>query len=130
LSEPAGIAISGNNLYIANYESGTIGEYGLNGSPVNASLISGLHDPNGIAISGNNLFVAENQLFEAFENNGTIGEYTTSGTTVNATLIAGLTGLTSIAISPEPSAGALAGLGAAALISLRLARTLRPKHRF
>ena len=78
------------NLYVANgydgYEGNNIGEYQLNGSTVNASLISsGLDDPNGIAISGNDLFVV-NQF------NSTIGEYTTSGATVNASLITGLNG--------------------------------------
>jgi hypothetical protein len=36
------------NIYVSN--GNTIGEYGLNGSTVNASLISGLDNPWGIAI--------------------------------------------------------------------------------
>jgi len=63
--------------------NGTIGEYGLDGSVVNASLITGLDFPNSIAISGNDMFVV-NYL------SGIIGEYTTSGATVNASLITGM----------------------------------------
>ena len=59
------------NLYVGD-SSTTIGEFGLDGSTVNRSLIMGLHLPDGIAISGNDLFVANGA-------NGTIGEYTTSG---------------------------------------------------
>lgn len=66
------------DIYVANYENGTIGEYGLDGSTINASLISGLDNPNAVAISGNDLFVV---------NGSGVGEYTTSGATVNASLI-------------------------------------------
>ena len=80
------------NLYVANGNSGTIGEYGLDGRIVNASLITGLSGPAAIAISGRHLFVAN-------AGNGTIGEYTTAGATVNASLITGLGTPASIAIS-------------------------------
>ena len=56
------------NIYVANGND-TVGEYGMDGSVVNAALISGLDDPGSIAISS----------------------------------------------VPEPSAGALAGLGATSL---------------
>ncbi len=66
------------DIYVANGNNNTIGAYGLDGSTVNARLVSsGLDDPTGIAVSGNDLFVAN------FLNNA-IGEYTTSGQTVNA----------------------------------------------
>src|SRR5580704_9675308 len=55
LDSPNGIAISGDDLFVANAGSGTIGEYTLSGATVNASLITGLDDPTGIAISGTNL---------------------------------------------------------------------------
>jgi hypothetical protein len=57
-----------------------VGEYNLNGTPVNTSLITGLNVPSGIVVSGGNLFVAN-------AGSGTIGEYTTSGATVNASLL-------------------------------------------
>jgi hypothetical protein len=73
-----GIAISGSDLFVANYGGKYIGEYTTSGATINASLIS-LYAPIGIAVSGDDLFVV---------NRGTdsVGEYTTSGATVNATL--------------------------------------------
>lgn len=101
------------NIYVANGGGTTIGEYRMDGSVVNASVISRLYvlnAPWGITISGNDLFVANS-------GSGTVGEFTTSGATVNASLVSGLDAPTGIAISPvpEPSGSALAGLGAAAL---------------
>ena len=60
LPGPVGIAISGNNLFVANFAygnpgGGSIGEYTTSGATVNASLIRGLDSAWGIAISGNNL---------------------------------------------------------------------------
>jgi hypothetical protein len=65
--------------------------------------------PIGIAIFGDDLFVVSAVK-------GTVGEYTTSGGMVNASLISGLVAPHGIAIGPvpEPSSGALAGLGAVA----------------
>ena len=37
LNDPFGIAVSGSNLFVANYERGTIGEYTTSGAVVNAS---------------------------------------------------------------------------------------------
>jgi DNA-binding beta-propeller fold protein YncE len=82
------------NIYVANGLNGTVGEYGLDGSPVNASLISGLDYPVGIAISGSDLYVAN-----GYDGNNTIGEYTTSGAVVNTSLISGLNGPWGIAVS-------------------------------
>jgi DNA-binding beta-propeller fold protein YncE len=50
LNQPNGIAISGGNLFVTNFETGTIGEYTLSGETVNASLISGLNQPTDIAV--------------------------------------------------------------------------------
>ena len=78
-------------IYVANYGSGTIGEYTTAGATVNASLVSGLNGL-GLAVSGGDLFVAN-------VNAGTIGEYTTAGTTVNAALVSGLDSPFGIAVS-------------------------------
>ena len=72
LLQPAGIAVSGDKLFVVDESANTIGEYTTSGATVNFSLISGLSFPSGIAVSGGNLFVAEGF-------NGRIGEYTTSG---------------------------------------------------
>lgn len=92
LNYPINIAVSGSDLFVVNFGSGTISEYTTSGSLVNASLISGLQDPQGIAISGSDLFIT-NQ-------NGPIAEYTTSGATVNPSLITGINGtIVSLAVS-------------------------------
>ena len=98
------------DLYISDTGNNTIGEYTLSGATVNASLITGLSSPSDLAIYGDDLFVVNS-------GSGTVGEYGLDGSTVNASLISGLNGPSDIVISPapEPSAGALAGLGAAAL---------------
>jgi hypothetical protein len=69
-------------IFVVNQGSGTIGEYTLSGTTINASLISGLQSPTGMAISGSYLYVAQE--------NGTLKEYTTSGKLVNPALITGL----------------------------------------
>lgn len=75
-----GLAVSGNDIFVANYLQGTVGEYTTDGAVVNASLISGLIAPNGVRIIGNNLFVCSY---------GTVGEYTLTGQVVNGSLIKG-----------------------------------------
>jgi hypothetical protein len=74
---------AGAQIYVTNFAKGTVGEYNLDGTVVNAKLISGLAEPIGIAISGSTLYVSNNQI-------GTIGEYTTSGKTINAKLLSAL----------------------------------------
>ncbi len=90
LDMPAGLALAGNRLFVAN-EGGTVGEYTTSGATVNASLIS-IGIPVGIAVSGNKLFVVDRA-------NGTIGEYTTSGAVVNASLVSGLDSPFGLALS-------------------------------
>ena len=62
---------------------------------------------------------AHGQIFVTNGAAGTIGEYTTSGATVNASLVSGLNGPIGIAVVPEPSAWALLGIAAAALLAFR-----------
>jgi hypothetical protein len=89
----------GQDIFVSNSSTGTIGEYTTSGATVNASLISGLNAPAGIAVSGSNLFIANFASGITPADNGTVGEYTTSGATVNASLISGLNGPTGIAVS-------------------------------
>ena len=96
LSGPQGIAISGNQVFVANYVAGTIGKYNLDGSVVNGSLISGLIGPEGIAINGTNLYVA---TWGNGTGNGAVGKYTVNGAVVNAALISGLYSANGLAIA-------------------------------
>jgi hypothetical protein len=88
LTNPAGIAVSGSDLYVTDFGTtttqGFVGKYTTSGDVVNTSLITGLKGPFGIAVSGSDLFVANSLT-------GIIGHYTTSGTVVNSSLISGLT---------------------------------------
>jgi PEP-CTERM motif len=119
LFSPSGIAISGNNLFVAS-TFGAIGEYTTSGATVNALLIRFLNYPIGLAVSGNDLFVAD-------ESAGVIGEYTTSGATVNASLISGGNGNPlGIAVVPEPETLLLLCFGG--LIAFCRARLLRPER--
>src|ERR1700683_1655609 len=91
-------------VFVTNAGNNTIGEYTTSGSPVIASLISGLSEPNAIAVSGSDMFVGKISA-------GTIGEYTTSGSTVNASLISGLSAPAGIAVSGSDLFVANAGAG-------------------
>jgi hypothetical protein len=88
LTNPYGLLLSGNNLYVSQDFGATnsVGEYNAsNGAPINAQLI--VTNPNGayqVALSGNNLFVAGYQQ-------RTVGEYdATTGAVINANFITGL----------------------------------------
>jgi hypothetical protein len=52
LNYPEGIAVSGSDIFVANYSSSTIGEYTTAGVPVGSGTLvsSGLNDPWGIAV--------------------------------------------------------------------------------
>jgi DNA-binding beta-propeller fold protein YncE len=114
LALAGGVAVTlmAQDLYVANSGNNTIGEYGLDGRIVNASLITGLGNPAGMAISGNDLFVvdSENDIVDKFD------EHTTAGTTVTKFLIIGLNAPTAIAVTPVPKPGALA-LAAVGLVA-------------
>jgi hypothetical protein len=86
-------------IFVSNFGGNSIGEYNLDGTAINASLILGLNDPQDIAISGSRLFVTN-------LDSGTIGEYTTSGTAINPSLVSGLNEPTYLVVEtvPEPSA--------------------------
>ena len=91
LQDPTGIAVSGADIFVTNYNSAnntsSIGEYTTSGATVNASLITGLQNLMGIAVSGSDIFVVNDNFVN---NTSSIGEYTTSGATVNASLVTGL----------------------------------------
>jgi len=83
--EPYGLALSGNNLYVANNYGGTVGAYNATtGEAIAGFSLGGLNSPYGLAVSGNNLYVSS-------ANNNTVGEYdATTGAVINASFIIGL----------------------------------------
>ena len=51
LGAPAGLALLGNTLFVANLVSGTVGEYdATTGEVIKANFITGLGNPEGIAV--------------------------------------------------------------------------------
>ena len=74
-------------IYVTNGDTGTVGAYKLDGTPINAALITGLQHPQGLAVSDGYIYVATSDFTNS---GGTIGKYTTSGATVNAALLSGL----------------------------------------
>src|SRR5215469_12867135 len=60
LHTPTGLAVSGNNLFVANRGDGTVGVYdSRTGAPNNPQLITGLKQPTGLAFTGNTLYVSD-----------------------------------------------------------------------
>ena len=91
LYSPHAPVISGSHLYIANAGNGTVGEYNLDGSVVNAALISGLTQPSALSVANGYLYVSS--LGVGGGNLGKVGEYdATTGTPINAALLSGLGG--------------------------------------
>jgi hypothetical protein len=74
------ILVSSTNGFVTR---GTVGEYNLNGTPINSRLLTGLYAPGPIATDGTDFFVADRYQ-------GIIGEYSMSGATINSTLVSGL----------------------------------------
>jgi hypothetical protein len=83
LEVPSGLAVDGNNLFVAD-ERGTVGKYNATtGAAINAGFITGLNDPIGVAVWGKTLFVA---------NSGgvSVGAYDAdTGKVINANFITG-----------------------------------------
>ena len=52
LTYPATLAVSGNNLFVSNFQGTTVGEYdATTGAAINASFITGLTNPSGLAVA-------------------------------------------------------------------------------
>jgi hypothetical protein len=117
LEIPTALAIDGQYLYVVDNGPGTIGKYNLDGTVVNAALVTGLSGgfrTGHIAILGNSLFVADS-------GKGVVGEYdATTGATINAALISGLSYPVGLAVVPEPSSALLAFGGMLGLLGLVL----------
>ncbi len=84
-------------IFIANVRDNTVGEYSLDGTVINASLITGLTFPVGVAVSGGFLYVT-NSGATGF-GDGFVGKYTIAGAAVNASLITGLASPVGVVVS-------------------------------
>ncbi len=90
---PVGLAISGNDLFVADEQSGTISEYNAtSGALINGSLVTGFAGVAGLAISGSNLFALS-------VSQGAVNDYTTAGTLIASGLVTGLNNPWGIAVS-------------------------------
>jgi hypothetical protein len=69
-------------IFVTDQYTGTVGEYGLDGTTINPALISDLIDASGITASGSDVF--------ATRDNYTVNEYTTSGAVVAAPFVTSL----------------------------------------
>ena len=91
------VLLPGSNLHAQIFvttNAGTVAKYNLDGSLVNASLVSGVSTgPSSVAVSGTDIFT-----ITSFNNPATFSEYTTSGAPVNV-INTGLNDLRSIAVS-------------------------------
>jgi hypothetical protein len=88
VSEPEGLVLSGNTLFVSSGEAngGSVGTYNATtGAPINPNFItSGVNGPAGLALSGNTLFVSN-------EFGDNISTYdATTGATIAAPFITGL----------------------------------------
>ena len=76
LSAPAGLALSGNTLFVANSGVNMVGKYTVNGTMVTAAnptfINTGLSTPVSVAVSGSHLFVVSengNQAISEYDAN-------------------------------------------------------------
>ena len=84
ITYPQGMAFdSSGNLYVANYNYGTVWQFGPGGNLITSSFISNLNGPVGLAINNGNLFVAN-------QNGNTVSKYDLNGNLINATFASGL----------------------------------------
>ena len=71
-------------IYVSDNTNGTVGEYNLDGTAINPSLISGLTQPAGLALSGKHLYV----IVHGDGTNGTVQVYNaTTGAVINPSLV-------------------------------------------
>ena len=83
LSNPYGLALSGENLYVGSLGSGRIGQYTVLGTTVNSTLIT-VAGPVALAISGN-------MLYAASPNTANVAQFNaTTGALINGSFITGL----------------------------------------
>lgn len=98
LSEPAGLAISGNYLYVAEFDRISKIDISLP-LPVKSDLITGLSSPDAVLIQGNTLYISE---YGVSSTSGKISKIDiTSPTPIMTTLATDIPGSTGIAIGGD-----------------------------
>jgi hypothetical protein len=93
-TDPHGMVVLGNDLFVADTAHNTVQEYTTTGTLLNASFISGLNNPACLVSDGNYWYVSS-------FSGGTVGKYTLSGTPVNTSLIGGLGNPGGLAVDGE-----------------------------
>lgn len=127
LNDPSGgVALYGNDLFVADTYDNIVGEYdATTGLAINANFLTGVRYPVGLAVLGNQLLVAADNTVGAYG----IPAVATTGnvpTSANASFLAGLNAPKFIAVVPEPSTWALLGLGVLGVgVALRRRRIQR-----
>ncbi|MEO6846304.1 MAG: PEP-CTERM sorting domain-containing protein [Chthoniobacterales bacterium] len=88
LGSPRGVAFdAGGTLYVSSYSGGTVGTYTSTGTPINASLITGVTNPWGIAVdAAGNIYVGS----DVSGSGGSVGKYDIATHQFNASFITGL----------------------------------------
>lgn len=121
-TDPFDVEVSGSNLFVwaAIGEEDVIGEYGIDGTPIDPTLIPLVPLNSAFAVSGTDVFVV---------GDGFVSKYTTSGEVVQNPLISGLTNPGGIAIDgpstvPEAFSTWWFGLIAAGLLTLARPRSV------
>lgn len=99
------LSLGGPHLYVTTNSSislgaGIVSEYSLDGTVINATLISGLTFPQGIAFGTNGHLYVSSYL-DMSEIIGVVGEYYADGTVINAALIPGLHTPGALAFGPN-----------------------------
>jgi sugar lactone lactonase YvrE len=115
LNDPYGVAVNAaGQLFVANYNSGTISEFAADGSSL-GTFASGLHSPMDLKFDGSG------NLYEADSGTGTINEFNASGNVINTLTASDGSSPEFLAVQsvPEPTTLALAGFGGLAFLGLR-----------
>ncbi|HEX4086603.1 MAG TPA: putative Ig domain-containing protein [Chthoniobacteraceae bacterium] len=94
LSDPASLALSGDNLFVLNSGNGTVGVYNaVTGAVVKPQLISGLSGASAMVISGSDLFISSTDT-------GAVAKYAAgTGVLINPEFVSGLSNPSALAVS-------------------------------
>jgi hypothetical protein len=76
LNDPAALALLDSTLFVATFNSNTVGTYNaIRGDAMNANFIAGLDAPEAVAVTGPSAFFSSALLFVASSGSGVVGKY-------------------------------------------------------